>query len=147
MAIAIATIMVAAGLSTVPPALALTADCNEDFDIADSESQAVKRSLDPGTTKVGHRVVSSGSPEEITVRLPTSVDELTWQVFYLDASNNCVEYSATGCDGEVVMDTKGQEQSCTLDDPSLGDRDYYVVHKNTESPPADELDFKIWESS
>jgi hypothetical protein len=144
MAIAIATVLVAAGLSVVPPAAALTADCDEDFDIADSETTASLRPLDAGVSEVGHEEVLSTADEELTVRLETSGDELTFEIFE-ETSNGCVQYTGDAdCKGENVLDNEDEEKVCTLNAPSSGNRDFFVVYKNTEDSPADQLEHMTW---
>lgn len=136
--------MVAAGLSVAPPAAALTADCDENFEIADSETLASERKLKKNKSEVGHEDVLAGSAEELHVQLVTDNDELTWQVFFIDADNKCSDYTAGECNGENVIDQQDEEQTCTLNDPSSGTRDYYVKVLNSEDAPADSLKYKMW---
>lgn len=142
-AIAIATIMVAAGLSVAPPAAALTEDCNEDFEIADSEQQASKRKLPDGERINGiENVSASDGDQTLTVRLETSDDVLAWHVFE-ETLTGCQEYDEGGCNGENTISSKGAEQSCTLNAPSVGTRTYVVGYMEDDTD-TDSLKFSTF---
>lgn len=139
-AIAIAAVMVVAGLSIAPPVAAGHNNCHEDFEIADSQSAASVRTLNAGSSEVGREDVVQGSPETLTVELVDAGanGELEWTVFHRLAGL-CVQF-LDGCGGTLAMD--GEQQSCTLDAPV--DKNYWVVYE--ESSGNNAIDYQTWAS-
>lgn len=152
MAIAIATVMVAAGLSVAPSVAAVDADCTEDFDIADSELLASTRDLDPGEMETGlEDVEDNETNQEVTVELTSNDDKLEFGVFEdvsgCDRSNNV----SSNCLSDVTLDTTDpsvntDSETCTLESPDSGTREFFFVQENIEDP-GDELEYKIFVST
>lgn len=149
-AIAIATVLVAAGLSVAPPAMAVVGpDCDEEFLIPDSEP-LTPRTLAGNEEETGREDVEAGTPEKVTVRLESEDDKLEFGVFYLDGQTCEVasDDGLTNCGDSEILDTVNnpapEKQTCNLDDPSSGEREYYFHIVNQQD---DELDYSIWMSS
>lgn len=149
-AIAIATVLVAAGLSVVQPAAAVNADCSEEFDIPDSEP-TTSRILLANAEETGREdVKASSGDEEVTVSLDSPDDTLEFGVFYLDGQT-CVKASQDGlstCGGSETLDTHNNpvphQKTCEIDAPTSGARDYFFHVANQED---DSLEYRMWESS
>jgi hypothetical protein len=145
MAVAIATVLVAAGLSVGLGTVQAASPCgNEDFDIADSKSLASIRDLNPGESEIGREDVSAVTGDEtLHVELvDAGADgELTWTVYHQPSS--CEEYTAGGCDQTNVLDTE-TEVTCTLNAPNSGMKDYFVVFEETNDN--NQIDYRAWVS-
>jgi hypothetical protein len=136
-AIALATVLVAMSFVGAPAAAEDT-DCHESFQIADSESLAQDRVLDPGERDIGRE--SMIADQTLTVELQTSNDELEWSVHRLDADGNCVQYKSSACSGKLV--SSGEKGECTLE--IADDDEFFVELENVEPSPADSLDYQVW---
>lgn len=139
LAIAIATAMVATGLSMAPAAFAGHNDCHRDFVLPDSEPVEA-RELGGNSVEIGLATVSAGDSEELTVELVSVDDTLEWRVFHMDGNDDCVQYKASSCSGTI---SSPGTDTCTLEDPTSGDKDYWVTFENIES---DQLLYKGWSS-
>lgn len=137
-AIAIATMMVATGLSVAPLGTAGHAPCHRDFVIAEDKSSAATRDLVVDEEEIGLADVEAGTPEDLMVDLETSNAELSIEVFE-QTSTGCTEYNETGCDKEI--DSTGDHEICTLEDPVTGSKDYWVHYNNTGTK---DLDYRTW---
>lgn len=137
-AIAIAAVMVAAGLSVAPPAMAGHQTCHEDFVIAEDKSNADVRDLATNVEEVGQADVSAGTPEDLMVDLRTSDAELSIEVFEQTATG-CVEFNESGCDRTIT--STGDQEVCTLEDPVSGSTDYFVHYENVGNV---DLEYLTW---
>lgn len=138
-AIAIATVMVATGLSIAPAASAQVTNCAATYAIADSEAAATPRILLGGMEEIGVEEVLAGNDEQLHVRLDSPNDELDWKVFQLDSGGECVEYTSTGCGGN--LDREGQTGDCTLEAPGSGVQEYFLKVENLQN---DRLTYTPW---
>lgn len=141
LAIAIATAMVAAGVSLAPPALAASGDCDEDFQVAESESNASIRKLSVDELEIGLADTDPGEDRTLNIEL-VSGPQLEWQVFHRDSLDKCVEYSDGGCGGPTTMTSTGTD-TCTLRADELEEKDFWVhIEANGDSA----IDYKVYES-
>lgn len=136
-AIALATVLVAAGLGVAPPAAASQFSCDQkDFDLADSQSGAMVRNLDPGESIVGKTVVQSGSPEDLFIELHDEPRKLDWTV-YKDDSGICQDIES----GQITHESSTPVVRATLEDDPLTDEEYWVVYENAGTQS---FDFETW---
>lgn len=149
-ALAIALVVGLGGLSAVPTAMAVPADCNEEFQIPDNEPTTSRILLGDGEETGREDVKAADGDEEVTVRLDSSGDRLEFGVFYLDGQN-CTQASDDGlsnCSDAEVLDTGAnpapQKRVCQLDAPDSGTREYFFHMVNQQDDP---LEYTIWESS
>lgn len=140
-AIAIATLMVAAGLSIAQPVTAEHKDCHKTFDVAESESNAMVRDLPQGELDVGRADTDAGQDRILNVELVQG-DELTWQVFEKNSLGNCVEYTDGGCDGPTVISSPSTD-TCTLEANPNTAKDYWV---HIEATGTSDIDYQVFES-
>lgn len=138
MAIAIATVMVAAGLSVAPPAAAVSADCTEDYNIT---STPKTRTLAANGSEAGLVEVSAPTDEKLNVTLETPNAEMEFGIFEL-VDDDCTRSTnvSDNCDQDVKLETNGggdDSIECTLEAPLSGTRDFYVVFENPGSDPID----------
>lgn len=140
-----------AGIAPAPLAAAVSPDCNEEFEIADSEQDASDRKLAVGVGETGlEDVLATSGDENVTVRLLTNNDKLEFGIFELDGltCERSQTVSPTTCQSDVVLDTTAnphpQEEVCTLQAPNLGSKDYYIHMENIGDSP---LKYEIFVSS
>lgn len=120
---------VGAGVSPLPATATSQTVCNQDdFEIPDSEpADSNARSLLAGTSEVGTETVSATSGDEILhVEMVDSGNngQLNWSVHYEDDDGDCVAHDPADCDDAIRSDNT--EQTCTLDAPTVGTREYHV---------------------
>lgn len=144
-AMALVVAGLAVGIGPAPFAAAQSSNCpsTADFSIPDSEP-LLPRTLSGNSEEIGVEDVDSGDDEMLHVRLETANDKLEWTVFHL-VDGECETFTQGDCDigGSYpnTLDQQDEEQTCTLDDPNSGTKDYWVKAENDE---ADSLDYSIW---
>lgn len=148
LAVSIAMAMVLAGLTVAvvptPTTAASSTNCPSpaDFGIPDLEPSD-SRDLLAGETKIGiENVTALEGDNELHVELRSSNDEMEWSVYHRNSNDECVEYTATDCDGPNTIQKEDDPQTCTLEAPGSGQKSYWVV--NTNPQLADDLDFANW---
>lgn len=137
---------VGVGLAITPFAAAQQTVCDRnDFSIPDSEpADQDARSLNAGEDEVGVESVSSvGGSEILHVELVDagSNGQLNWSVFYEDDEGDCIQFDPTNCD--KTTRTEDQDQTCTLDPPNAGVREYHVLF---EAGNQNMIEYKTWVS-
>lgn len=147
-AIALATLMVATSLTVAPAATAVDPSCTEDFDIADSESAATSRDLNPNADETGlEDAAASSGDEQVTIELLTNSDKLELGIFEdIDGCQRATHVSPTSCESDMTLDTtpanvKTDSVTCTIEAPDSGTRDFYFVVENLQG---DELSYQAY---
>jgi hypothetical protein len=151
MAIAIAVTMSLTAVLSALPATAVSPDCTKDFDIVDSEALASERQLGADASETGlEDAIALDGDENVTVELRTNDDELELGIF--EDNNGCERstHASSNCDSDVLLDTTGSDtedsQTCTIEAPNSGSRDFYFVFENVEMD-GDPLKYKVYVSS
>lgn len=141
-----------AGLSVTPTAAAVDPDCNEDFEIADSEATASTRTLNAGQSETGEEdVLALTGDEVLTVELLSPDDVLEFGIFEdVDGCMRSSHVSPNDCKSDFVLDTTNMDpdddaKECTLRAPGSGSRTFFVVFENIEVN-GDALDYRAWAS-
>lgn len=151
-AMALALVAGVAGLGAIPFAAAVGDDCNDEFEIQDSEALGSRILLGNAEETGLEDVTAVGGKEEVTVRLDSSPDELEFGVFVNNpTTQECVEASSlnfSDCTASETLKTSQQvtedELTCELKAPQDGTREYFFHIVNQES---DRLDYTIWMSA